>query len=272
MSSMRELLVSSLASSMRGEMAEPMARRLAHELTCMVSARVGNPQGPMGADLVALYRLPAFPAETWSVHTLGVPWEAFHQAFGGNGSGVARVEIKALCSTPAQLDSLLALQATQSGMWGGSLLVALGKIMGSACHDLVILSPYWRAEGVQSLLSTAGRDDYSGLRVRVFTQAAWRMGPEDQEGLAYFTSKMKQMGANVQTYAPKLIRRNTPFLHAKMLVADARQAYVGSANFTAFGLEHSIEAGVVVEGDVARSFSRWAAAIECACAIRCPEV
>ena len=51
-------------------------------------------------------------------------------------------------------------------------------------------------------------------------------------------------------------------MHAKLIIADAEKAYVGSANFTRSGLDHGIEAGVLIKGPVARSFHRWAKAME----------
>lgn len=258
---MRMLLVDNLANHMRG-LPESAANRLAHDLTCCVSAHLGNFPTPDGRTP----ELSVFPQEIWSVHTLGVPWEAYRAVFPQAGGAVEHHEVKPLCSAPAQLDGVLAPQATQSGLWGGSLLAALGRLLGSARHDMAIFAPYWRADGVQSLLSTASRNDYSGLRVRLFTQAAYRMGASDQEGVNHFVKKMQSMGAQVQTYAPMDDYNGiAPFLHAKLMVADAKRAYVGSANFTASGLEHGIEAGVLLTGEPAASFGRWSQAVETIC-------
>lgn len=145
---MRALLVAGLAEHMRS-LPEAIARSLAHELTGMVSANVGRITARSNSGLLSLRRLPCFPSETWSVHTLAVPWEAFHAAH-GTGRGVdALSSVKALCSAPVQLDTILAEQAANSGLWGGSLLVALGKILEATRNSLVILSPYWRVDGVQ---------------------------------------------------------------------------------------------------------------------------
>jgi phosphatidylserine/phosphatidylglycerophosphate/cardiolipin synthase-like enzyme len=242
-----------------------MARSLAHELTGMVSANVGRITLRSNPDHPLLRRLPCFPSETWSVHTLAVPWEAFHAAHGRGRAVDALPSVKALCSAPVQLDTILAEQAANSGLWGGSLLVALGKILEATRNSIVIFSPYWRVDGVRSLLSNANRDNYAGVNIRVFTQTACFMKADDRDALKFFIAKMRESGAIVQAFSPRTIGGLTPFLHAKLIVADSNKAYVGSANFTSSGLDHGIEVGVVLEGEVASAFAIWASALQTAC-------
>jgi phosphatidylserine/phosphatidylglycerophosphate/cardiolipin synthase-like enzyme len=261
---MRTLLISGLAEHMRG-LPEGIAHSLAHELTCFVSGHVGKLRSQSESCLFPLSGLPCFPRETWNVHTLSVPWEAFHVAHGGNANLFTPSEVKAVCSAPDKLDAILAKQAANSGLWGGSLLAALGKILVGVRHDLVILSPYWRMDGVRSLLSTAGRTSYAGVKVRVFTRTAALMSADDRTAFIFFIDRMRASGAVVQAFTPKAMGGMTPFLHAKLIIADSTKAYVGSANFTNSGLDHGIEAGVLVEGEVAHAFAQWVNAIETAC-------
>jgi phosphatidylserine/phosphatidylglycerophosphate/cardiolipin synthase-like enzyme len=250
---LRGILVSGLADYMRG-LPEAFARTLANELTCEISTYIAGERG-------LRHQLPCFPPETWNRLTVGVPWEAFNLAHGSlNAYGVTSV-VKALCSAPAHLDSLLALQAGNSGLWGGSLLVALGKILGEVKHDLVIFSPYWRTDGVHSLLAAAGRMRYCGVQVFVLTQPKHRMKPNDKEGLIFFIDSMKSSGASVLVMAPSAYEGQIPILHAKLIIADGKIGYVGSANITKSGLDHSLEAGVLAEGEIANAFSLWAKAI-----------
>jgi len=171
----------------------------------------------------------------------------------------------ALCSAPAQLDVHLAEQAISSGLWGGSLLVTLGEILRVAENDLIVFSPYWRTDGVQALLASAGRRSYNGVNVTVVTQPKSWMKAEDQEGLAFFESTLKSGGALVRMLAPRSHQGLTPILHAKLIIADGVRAYVGSANFTKSGLNHGLEAGVLVEGEIASAFWRWSKAISTTC-------
>jgi Phosphatidylserine/phosphatidylglycerophosphate/cardiolipin synthases and related enzymes len=49
----------------------------------------------------------------------------------------------------------------------------------------------------------------------------------------------------------------TERLHAKTLVADGEQAYVGSANLTSYSLQGAIEIGVIVDGPVVEDINTF---------------
>jgi len=261
---MRVFLIKGLAKHMKF-MTEEQSQKLADELTALVSANImGIHQGnPVAAS--PLERLPSFPKETWNELTVGVPWEAYSHAHGLYGEQVINSSTQALCSAPAQLDAILAEQAINSGLWGGSLLVALGKIFAGVNKDLTVFSPYWRVDGVKSLLAAAGRQYYAGVHVTIFTQPKFLMRAADKDGLLFLINTLGQAGAIVQVLAPRANEGITPFLHAKLIIADGVTAYVGSANFTKSGLDHGLEAGVLVEGEAAVAFSAWSKAIASTC-------
>lgn len=257
---MRVFLIKELAKHMK-TMTAVQSRTLADELTTLVSTYMRRIHQGGSVTVSPLERLPCFPKETWNELTVGVPWEAYSHAHGVYGGQFTPGSTRALCSAPAQLDVILAEQAVNSGLWGGSLLVALGKILEGVEKDLVVFSPYWRADGVQSLLAAAGRQSYVGVNVTVFSQPKVWMKAADKDGLAFFTNTLRAAGALVQVLAPSPHEGLTPVLHAKLIIADGMTAYVGSANFTKSGLDHGLEAGVLVEGETANSFSGWSKAI-----------
>ncbi|WP_175208038.1 phospholipase D-like domain-containing protein [Achromobacter anxifer] len=262
---MRVFLIKGLAKHMK-TMTAVQACTLADELTTLVSAYIRRVHQGGRVAVSPLERLPSFPKETWNELTIGVPWEAYCHAHGVyGGKFVTTSSTQALCSAPAQLDVILAEQAMNSGLWGGSLLVALGKILEGVEKDLVVFSPYWRAGGVQSLMAAAGRQSYAGVTVTVFSQPKVWMKADDENGLALFIEILKAAGALVQVLAPRAKDGLTPILHAKLIIADGEMAYVGSANFTKSGLDHGLEAGVLVEGEIANAFSGWSKAIAATC-------
>jgi phosphatidylserine/phosphatidylglycerophosphate/cardiolipin synthase-like enzyme len=258
----KNLLICGLAEYMRG-MRDVEARQLAHELTLQVSESIIH--GDQRSGGVAL-NPPCFPREVWNQLTVGVPWEAYGQAHGLRGQEVMVSSVKALFSAPAVLDHILNDRAQNNGLWGGSLLVALGQLLWGAKHELVIFSPYWRIDGVQSLMAAAGRSSYREVHIKIFTQPACRMSNKDREGVNAFINIMRQGKAEVKIYAPRLVDGAWPFIHAKLMIADRVRAYVGSANFTSSGLDHGVESGVLVEGEAAQSFAFWAEALEGQCA------
>jgi len=256
----RVFLIKALAMHMKTMTAE-QACTLADELTTLVSTYIRGIHEGGRAAVSPLERLPSFPEETWNELTIGVPWEAYSHVHGVYGGPFIASSTQALCSAPAQLDVILAEQAMNSGLWGGSLLVALGNILEGVEKDLVVFSPYWRADGVQALLAAAGRQSYAGVNVTVFSQPKVWMKASDKDGLAYFINILRAAGALVQVLAPRAKEGLTPILHAKLLIADGVRAYVGSANFTKSGLDHGLEAGVLVEGETANAFSEWSKVI-----------
>ena len=127
----KNLLLCGLAEYMRG-MRDVEARQLAHDLTLRVSesiTRTGQSSGNVAINL------PCFPREVWNQLTVGVPWEAYGQAHGLRGQDVMISSVKALFSAPAALDDILNVTASNNGLWGGSLLVALGRLLGGAKHE-----------------------------------------------------------------------------------------------------------------------------------------
>jgi len=258
---MRTLLLSALAQYMQG-LDEPESRHLAKDLTDQISDRMVS----KGALVGPAHRAPAcFPPDTWNHLTVGVPWEAYARSHGSLRGEPLGSSVRAVCSAPAGLDSLLVQKAGNTGLWGGSLLVALGQMLALVQYELIVFAPYWRTDGVRSLLAASGRARYDGVRIKVFTQPASRLSENDRAGVRGFVDTLRQAGAQIALLAPRPVDGAWPFIHAKLMIADGRRAYVGSANFTSSGLDHGVESGVIVEGEVARAFVQWAAALEGGC-------
>ncbi|QBY55535.1 phospholipase D-like domain-containing protein [Cupriavidus oxalaticus] len=259
---LRALLIQGLATYMKS-LSIAQSRALAHEITVAVSAHVAKAQASHGTE--ATIHVPFFPKETWNELTVGIPWEAYSYAYGTYGGQAISLGTQALCSAPQHIDATLATQPVFSKVWGGSLLVAIGKILEGVNHNLVVFAPYWRAKGVQALLAAAGRRSYPDIQVLIFTQPKAMMQEEDKEGLNYFIKTLREAGAKVSVLAPEQHEGFTPILHAKVVIGDGVKAYIGSANFTKSGLDHGLEAGVLVDGEIANQFSVWARTVETIC-------
>lgn len=244
-------------------MSSELARRLASEMTAQINAHVFGPAQIRTEERTRGSAV--FPQEMWNELTVGVPWEAYVHAHGAGGTKVPAHRTQAICSAPAHFDTLLAQQSVLSGLWGGSLLVALGRILERVQEELIVIAPYWRIDGVQSLLATGGRPNFAGVMVTVLTQSKFRMHPDDLLGLNHFSGAMRAAGAEVRVLMPRVEDGFVPHVHAKLLVADGARAYVGSANFTRSGLDHGIEAGVLTEGETAQAFATWARALIAEC-------
>ena len=253
------MLVSGLAGYMR-DIPKQRANELAHELTSAVSYYLYSGE----SSLIYKELDKIFPENTWSILTLGVPWEAFYSAYEIDEIHVTE-DVKPLCCAPVDFDKFLSDQSAYSGIWGGTLLVAIGEILRFAKKELIIFAPYWRVDGVKSLLAAASRESYKDLEIRIFTQSKSKMKYEDREGLEYLVALLSEKGAKVQVLAPKSLDIFTPMLHAKLIISDRKKAYVGSANFTMSGLNYGIEAGVLITGESSQALAAWSTGIEKGC-------
>ena len=130
------MLVSVLSEYMK-YIPQQRAKELAHELTCAVSSFLSSGK----SSLIYKELDKIFPENTWSFLTLGVPWEAFYKAYEIDEIHVTE-EVKPLCSAPADYDNFLADQSIYSGIWGGTLLVAIGEIFRISKKELIIFAPY----------------------------------------------------------------------------------------------------------------------------------
>ncbi len=258
-SSLRNMLVSVLAGYMEN-IPKQRANELAHELTCAISSYLFS--GKTSLIYKELDKI--FPKNTWSILTLGVPWEAFYTAYELEEIRVTE-EVKPLCCAPAHFDKFLSDQSCYSGIWGGTLLIAIGEILRFAKKELIIFAPYWRIDGVKSLIAAASRESYKDLEIRIFTQPKSRMKIDDKEGLEYLVDFLKEKGSKIKVLAPSPLDIFTPMLHAKIIISDRKKAYVGSANFTMSGLNYGIEAGVLITGESSQALAAWSTGIERGC-------
>ena len=119
------------------------------------------------------------------------------------------------------------------------------EVIGSAAHSLIVLSyASYRVPAVEEALkAAAGR----GVRIDLVLETA-----EDSAGRLEFDAA-EQLGRLESVTAwhwpaderPQL-ERGSAALHAKAIIADARLAFVTSANLTGHALTHNIELGLLV--------------------------
>lgn len=116
------------------------------------------------------------------------------------------------------------------------------ELIDGASDEVVLAAPYVDAPGVETLHAAL-----SGARMRgvdltvitspgrgvIFASLANLAAPADRGGL-----RVAEVHTDVSSLGS----------HAKLLVADRRRAYIGSANFTAAGFGRNVEVGVRVEG------------------------
>jgi phosphatidylserine/phosphatidylglycerophosphate/cardiolipin synthase-like enzyme len=121
----------------------------------------------------------------------------------------------------------------------GETLVAL---IGQAHSELLIATAYVDGAGVRALLPslrTAARRD-----VAIEFAAVERLARDN--AIERLEEELRSIQAR---YEIRRLSDVVGFPHVKVLVADRRRGYLGSANFTFPGMTSNFELGALVEGD-----------------------
>jgi phosphatidylserine/phosphatidylglycerophosphate/cardiolipin synthase-like enzyme len=125
----------------------------------------------------------------------------------------------------------------------GETLVAL---VSEAEHIVRVVAPYVDSAGLGLLVDVLAAATERGVVVEVFQQSRW--GQAEWDAVATLRDNVATSGNRSLIRVVK-IREEAPFAHLKVVTADHRRAYIGSANMTAAALMgRNIELGVLLLG------------------------
>lgn len=117
----------------------------------------------------------------------------------------------------------------------------LRKLIASAEFRVTLLSPFWSRHGITAMADSLSVAAERGALIRLIVDA----GIETEalrDCLKVFTTY-----PNHPVVRRLRILRGTnlfTFIHAKVVLIDGKRGYLGSANFTAGGLERNFELGL----------------------------
>lgn len=153
--------------------------------------------------------------------------------------------------------SLLEEQLTESGWQIGHVEPTDQAFIGlvrRARSRVVIMTPFLDENGaawLQELISQIAHGVRIVLILRSLEDAT---RPDYPKGLNLIRDCLFARGVELHNYSiPRGVAGKRETFHAKLVLADADVAYVGSANITAASREYSMEMGVVLRGRAARS-------------------
>lgn len=127
---------------------------------------------------------------------------------------------------------------------------AFFNLARGAKHELVILSPFMDPQGAELLVEL-----FSLCRPEVRRVLICRPLSEPQCGNAFNprAADFRRLNVSVIEYAlPSSLPSGRETFHAKVVLADDSEFYVGSSNFMGSALERSFECGVFVRGETAK--------------------
>lgn len=122
------------------------------------------------------------------------------------------------------------------------------ELVDAAVEDVLLASPFVDQPAVRALTESVTQARRRGVDVLVVTSPGRGAEFAQLAGLGTERGSLRVVGVRTEV---------SPLgSHAKVLVADGRRAYVGSANLTAAGLDRNIEIGVEVEGPQVAELTR----------------
>lgn len=256
-----KILMQKLAGLME-RMPRQTALALAAELTTRVNLKIINPTSSPPhryANEVEQEIAGALPHHLMNRATLTLPWDAFRMAHNDPSQNDNPEDFapRLVCSLPDSMESSMRVVSSNTGIWSGTILDALASLMGYAKEEIILINPYWSVQGVEALVRRVVRPDFSGVTVTVLTQPRRDHAPEALEALHNFSAMLNARDARCSLLSPPASEHRTPLLHAKALVADRQDAYLGSANFTGSGMDSSVELGIRFGGALARQLHDW---------------
>jgi phosphatidylserine/phosphatidylglycerophosphate/cardiolipin synthase-like enzyme len=140
------------------------------------------------------------------------------------------------------------------GSPGGHLSTAeaFARVAKAAVEKFVIMTPFIDQRGFEWLRSLLGNVSACTEKILVLRDADQHVA----ELAVHHGEWLRQLGVSVRDYYlshPRNIGRALPVetFHAKIILADDRIAYVGSANLLGSGDGAALEAGVIVDGPAA---------------------
>lgn len=128
---------------------------------------------------------------------------------------------------------------------------AFHSIVRAARQRVVVMTPFFDRKGaiwLQELLAYTSPTVERVLILRSLENSTWKDYPE---GYAIILPWLKAEGVTVFNYSIARAEGGRETFHAKVVLCDRKAAYLGSSNVTAASLEHSMEMGVLLEGQAA---------------------
>jgi phosphatidylserine/phosphatidylglycerophosphate/cardiolipin synthase-like enzyme len=136
----------------------------------------------------------------------------------------------------------------------GDLDDCLRQLIAAAQTSLLIVAPYLSVGGFQLLASAMSVCLERSVAIKIVTQLQGQPAEANRMALTSLVERFKDEIAHSRYGIRILSARNDDlFIHAKIVVADSARGYIGSANFSARGLDRNLELGVPLSTPQAKS-------------------
>jgi phosphatidylserine/phosphatidylglycerophosphate/cardiolipin synthase-like enzyme len=125
-----------------------------------------------------------------------------------------------------------------------SLYAEVCRLIIGSDNEIAIINPFFDRDGREKILTYLEGALDRGVAVRIISRG--KVGGQARTFVRPLMSRGKE-GVEVRM----LPKGRETAVHAKLLIADSKSAYVGSANLTGRSLAYNLELGVILRGDAA---------------------
>lgn len=179
-----------------------------------------------------------------------------------------RTEITPLVTLPDDPSFDSATPETFEMDW---LMPALLRMIKNATDEIVILSPFFEQDGFERLQESMFSALDESVEITIITRYLQDPDSHNRSVVQRFSDTCRDRGIPVENLrfvdytkwddsvpVTQQVQdgENPAFtLHAKIVLADREEAYLGSANVTDYGFERYLELGVKLEGPTVQSYA-----------------
>jgi hypothetical protein len=139
---------------------------------------------------------------------------------------------------------------------------AFRGLASSTKERLVVMTPFLDLAGAEWLVNLLERTPAGAERIVILRHVFEPSHPSYPSGYPAVQERLQQLDVKVFDYSlPRTGGPGVETFHAKVVVRDNEQVYVGSSNMNRASLEYSMELGVLLLGEAATVVSRVISAI-----------
>jgi phosphatidylserine/phosphatidylglycerophosphate/cardiolipin synthase-like enzyme len=124
-------------------------------------------------------------------------------------------------------------------------------VIDQAQSTLMLCTPYLDRAGIGYLLDALRAAALRQVAITIITHELSNPQSPNAQAVALLRHELAGTAVPVRCYTVPIAKTADPALriHAKVLLADARVALIGSANITGAGLGKNLEVGVLINSD-----------------------
>lgn len=145
-----------------------------------------------------------------------------------------------------------------AGLRGRSLSIAAQQVITNAKESIFLSAPFLEARGIGLVLDHLQVALAHGVNVTLLGHGLLDIGSPQSLAVEALRRSVQGRGGYLDIYsavADADSREDRPLLHAKLIVGDAQEALVSSANLTLQGFSTNFEAGVYLKGEAVRELA-----------------